>query len=164
MSMLSTDFDWSAPEPQIFTRSNGPCFWPSDRLSRPHTLAVRHARELKALTLALPPALTPILRERFKPTRGPLVWKEPPSLPLSMRQGYRPGVLADSAPHEVCWDVCITAGMIERLLTSEEGMVTGLTHNHLFAMQMLRLRQLWEEIERRAWGEDPLVVFERALG
>ncbi len=41
--------------------------------------------------------------------------------------------------------------------------MTGLTHNYLRVMQTARLRQLWEEIERREWEEDRLMVFKRTL-
>jgi hypothetical protein len=54
--------------------------------------------------------------------------------------------------------------MIERLLNTPEGLVTGLTHIFLFAVQVWRLRQLWEEVQRRVWEEDPLLIFTRALG
>ena len=81
-----------------------------------------------------------------------------------MRQPYEVKELGDCGPNGVCGEVCITAGMIERLLNTPGGLVTGLTHNFLFLMQMLRLRQLWEEVQRRVWEEDPLVIFERALG
>jgi hypothetical protein len=164
MAYISLDFDWEAPVPQVFTRTDRRCFWPSDRLYRPLLFATRYARDLKALTQGLPPELTPILRERFKPTRGPLLWRVPPALPLSMRQRYDEQALHDGTDIWVRSEVCVIAGMIERLLNTEEGMVTGLTHNYLIVMQMLRLRQLWEEIQRRQWEQDPLVVFQRALG
>ena len=164
MSTILTDFDHLAPVPQVFTREAGRCFWPGDRCCRPLDPIYRTMRDLTALTQSLPRALTPILRERFKPTRGPMVWPMPPALPLSMRQGFTAQELHDASNKLLCLDVCVTAGMIERLLNSEEGMVTGLTHNFLFAMQMLRLRQLWEEIARREWEDEPLAVFTRALG
>jgi hypothetical protein len=164
MSLCSTDVDWLAPVPQVFTRCDTRVFWLGERRARPHNLADRHARELKALTQGLPPELTPVLRQRFKPMRGRLIWEVPPSLPLSMRQPYEVKELGDCGPNGVCGEVCITAGMIERLLNTPGGLVTGLTHNFLFLMQMLRLRQLWEEVQRRVWEEDPLVIFERALG
>ena len=121
-------------------------------------------RDLKALTQALPPDLTAILRERFKPARGELRWETPPAISVSVRAGYR---LANSRQRSkllVCTEITVTAGLIERLLNAPEGMVGGLTHNYLFAMQMLRLRQLWEEVQRRTWEEEPLVVFTRSLG
>ena len=164
MTSISTDFDWEAPVPQIFTRTDKRCFWPGDRLYRPLLFATRYARDLKAVTQGLPPILTPILRERFKPTRGPMLWRVPPALPISIRQPYDGRVLAERTGRGVCLEICMSDGMIERLLNTEEGMVTGLTHNYLFVVQMLRLRQLWEEVQRREWGEDPLVVFTRALG
>jgi hypothetical protein len=164
MSYISVDFDWEAPVPQVFTRCDKRCFWPSDRLYRPLLFATRYARDLKALTEGLPPELAPILRERFKPTRGPLLWREAPSLPLSMRQRFAVKELHDSSDKLLCSHAGVAAGMIERLLNTEEGLVTGLTHNYLFVMQMIRLRQVWEEMQRREWGEPLLVVFARALG
>jgi hypothetical protein len=164
MSTILTDFDWLAPVPQIFTRSAGRCFWPGDRFARPLDPTFRIMRDLKALTQAMPPVLTPILRERFKPTRGPLVWPIPPALPLSMRRPWRAEELRHAAGKLLCADVALAAAMIERLLNTEEGMVTGLTHNFLLAMQMRRLRQLWEEMARREWEDDLLIIFQRALG
>lgn len=64
----------------------------------------------------------------------------------------------------LCLEIRVTAGLIERLLNAPEGMVGGLTHTHLFAMQVVRLRQLWAEVQRRVWPEDRLVVFQQALG
>jgi hypothetical protein len=78
MSYISTDFDWEAPVPQVFTRTDHRCFWPSDRLYHPWLLATRATRDLKLLIEGLPPELTPLLRERFKPTRGPLLWRDAP--------------------------------------------------------------------------------------
>ena len=164
MAAVSLAFDWSAPVPQLFTRCDGPTFWPSDQRYRPLDSRLRYTRDLRALTAALPPALKPILRERFKPTRGPLRWDTPPALPTNIRQTYARGFLPKRTAVYVSSQITMTAEMIERLLTTPEGMVGGLTHNYLFVMQMLRLRQLWEEVQRRAWEEEPLVVFTRALG
>ncbi len=161
---ISTDFDWLAPVPQVFTRCEGRCFWPGDRLYHPLLFATRYTRDLNMLLERLPRELAPILRERFKPTRGPLIWQVPPALPLSMRQPYDERELDKRTDHWVRCQVTVIAGMIERLLNTEEGMVTGLTHNYLLVMQMIRLRQLWAEVQRRAWGEAPLVVFKRAMG
>jgi hypothetical protein len=164
MSAVSLAFDWHAPAPQPFTRCDGSAFWPGDRCYRPLLSATRTTRDLRALTAALPSALKPILRERFKPTRGPLRWDTPPALPTSIHQRYDPAQVRDSTPVWLCAQITMTAGMIERLLTAPEGMIGGLTHNSLFVMQLLRLRQLWEEVQRRAWEEDRLAVFTRALG
>ena len=164
MSAVSLAFDWKAPVPHLFTRCDGPTFWPGDRRYRPRDLRFRIFRDLRALTEALPPALKPILRERFKPTRGPLRWETPPALPTNVRQRYDPAQLQERTPVFICSQITLTAGMIERLLNAPEEMLGGLTHNYLFVMQMLRLRQLWEEVERRAWDEERLVVFTRALG
>ena len=142
MSAVSLAFDWKAPLPQLFTRSDGPTFWPSDRRYRPLHPATRYTRDLKELTQALPPALTKPLRERFKPTRGPLRWETPPALPSTVRGGYDAAHLEDASAVFVCSAITIAAEMIERLLNAPEGMVGGLTHNYLLAIQMLRLRQL----------------------
>jgi hypothetical protein len=158
------DFDWLAPVPQPFTRCDGRAFWPSDRRYRPLLLATRLTRDLRMLIERLPRELAPLLRQRFKPTRGPLVWEVPPALPTSLRAPYAPAFLTGRTAEGLCAEVTLTAGLIERLLNAPEGMVGGLTHNYLLVMQLVRLRQLWEEIERRAWAEAPLVVFARALG
>ncbi len=163
-SARSLDFDWLAPVPQPFTRCDGRAFWPADRLYRPLDERLRSTRDLRALTAGLPPDLKPILRERFKPTRGPLRWDTPPALPTSARQRYDPAQVQKNTSIWLCAQITLTAEMIERLLNAPEGMIGGLTHNYLFLMQVLRLRQLWEEVERRAWEEDRLVVFTRALG
>ncbi|HEU5368666.1 MAG TPA: hypothetical protein VFU69_09385, partial [Ktedonobacterales bacterium] len=120
-------------------------------------------RDLK-LSERMPPELRGILRERFKPTRGPLIWETPPALPTSIREGYAPERLKEGSAVFLCSEITVTAGLIERLLNAPEGMVGGLTHNYLFAMQIARLRQLWQEVQRRVWPEAPLVVFARALG
>ena len=164
MSAVSLAFDWSAPVPQPFTRSDGPTFWPSDRRYRPCLLATRTVRDMKMLTRALPPELAAILRERFKPTRGPLRWETPPALPSTVRQSYQAGQLRECSASFVCSAITITAELIERLLNAPEAMIGGLTHHFLFAMQTQRLRQLWEEVQRRAWEEAPLAVFTQALG
>ncbi|HEU5370077.1 MAG TPA: hypothetical protein VFU69_16520 [Ktedonobacterales bacterium] len=164
MSTILTDFDWLAPVPQVFTRSDARVFWPSDRRYRPLLLATRLTRDLKFLLERLPADLAPMLRERFKPTRGPLLWDTPPALPTTLRQPYAQGSLANRTDEGVRAEITLTAGFIERLLNAPEGMVGGLTHNYLLLMQMLRLRQLWAEVQRRVWAEPPLAVFERALG
>jgi hypothetical protein len=160
----SLDFDWLAPVPQLFTRCDGRAFWPSDRRYQPLDERLRYARDLRFLLAGLPPCLAPVLRQRFKPSRGPLRWDTPPALPTSTRQCYEASFLRDTSATWLLSQVTVTAGMIERLLTAPEGMVGGLTHNYLLLMQMLRLRQLWEEVERRAWEDAPLVVFTNALG
>ncbi len=164
MAAVSVAFDWNAPVPHPFTRCAGPTFWPSDRRYRPLDPRLRYTRDLRALTQHMPLVLTPLLRERFKPTRGPLRWDTPPALPTSVRQPYTATQLQQSSAALLCVQITLTAEMIERLLNAPEGMVGGLTHNYLFVMQMLRLRQLWEEVQRRAWEEDGLSVFTRALG
>ncbi|HEY7356989.1 MAG TPA: hypothetical protein VH590_11005 [Ktedonobacterales bacterium] len=164
MSTILTDFDWLAPVPQPFTRSDARVFWPSDRRYRPLLLATRITRDLKMLSERMPPELRGMLRERFKPTRGPLIWETPPALPTSIREGYAPERLKEGSEVFVRSEITVTAGLIERLLNAPEGMVGGLTHNYLFAMQVVRLRQLWQEVQRRAWADAPLVVFARALG
>ncbi|HEU5368771.1 MAG TPA: hypothetical protein VFU69_09915 [Ktedonobacterales bacterium] len=158
------DFDWLAPVPQPFTRSDGRVFWPGDRRYRPLLLATRLTRDLKMLIERLPRDLAPLLRERFKPTRGPLVWDVPPALPTNLRAPYEPAFLTDRTDEGVRAEITLTAGFIERLLNAPEGMVGGLTHNCLLVMQVVRLRQLWAEVEQRAWAEAPLVIFARALG
>jgi hypothetical protein len=157
-------FDWLAPVPQLFTRCDGRAFWPSDRRYLPLDERLRYARDLRFLLAGLPSCLAPVLRQRFKPSRGPLRWDTPPALPTSTRQCYEASFLRDTSATWVLSQVTVTAGMIERLLTAPEGMVGGLTHNYLLLMQMQRLRQLWEEVQRRAWEDAPLVVFARALG
>ena len=89
MSLCSTDVDWLAPVPQVFTRCDARVFWPGDRRARPHNLADRHACELKALTQGLPPELTPVLRQRFKPTRGRLIWEVPRRCPSACASPMR---------------------------------------------------------------------------
>ena len=84
------------------------------------------------------------MRERFKPARGELRWETPPAISVSVRAGYQPSELRQRSKLLVCTEITVTAGLIERLLNAPEGMVGGLTHNYLFAMQMLRLRQLWK--------------------
>ncbi|HEU5368858.1 MAG TPA: hypothetical protein VFU69_10350 [Ktedonobacterales bacterium] len=158
------DFDWLAPVPQLFTRCAARVFWPADRRYRPLLLATRLTRDLKMLIERLPRELGPLLRERFKPTRGPLVWETPPALPTNLRQPYAQAFLTDRTDEGVCAEITLTAGFIERLLNAPEGMVGGLTHNYLLVMQLVRLRQLWAEVERRAWADAPLAVFGRALG
>ena len=160
----SVDFDWLAPVPQLFTRCASRAFWPADRRYHPLDERLRYTRDLRALIAALPPCLAPILRQRFKPTRGPLRWDTPPALPTNERERYAPNELHDATRGWLMSQVTETGEMIERLLTTPEGMVGGLTHNYLLVMQMLRLRQLWEEVQRRAWEDAPLVVFARALG
>ncbi len=164
MSTILTDFDWLAPVPQPFTRCDGRVFWPSDRRYRPLLLATRMTRDLKFLSERLPAELAPLIRERFKPTRGPLRWEAPPALPTTLRQPYAQASLANRTGEGVCAEVTLMAGLIERLLNAPEGMVGGLTHNYLLLMQMIRLRQLWAEAQRRVWAEPPLAVFEQALG
>jgi hypothetical protein len=158
------DFDWLAPVPQPFTRCDGRAFWPSDRRYRPLLLATRLTRDLRMLIERLPRELAPLLRERFKPTRGPLVWEVPPALPTSIRAAYAPERLKEGADGFIRSEITVTAELIERLLNAPEGMVGGLTHNYLLLMQLIRLRQLWQEVQRRAWADAPLVVFARALG
>jgi len=164
MSTAALAFDWKAPVPQIFTRANGPTFWPGDRRYRPLDWSFRRIRDLKALIEAMPPELNSMLRERFKPARGALRWETPPALPGTSQQGYLPGELRDFTALNLCLQITVTAGLIERLLNAPEGMVGGLTHNYLFAIQRVRLRQLWQEVQRRAWPEERLGVFQRALG
>ncbi|HEY7356735.1 MAG TPA: hypothetical protein VH590_09725 [Ktedonobacterales bacterium] len=164
MPTILTDFDWLAPVPQLFTRCDARVFWPSDRCYRPLLLATRLTRDLKMLIERLPADLAPLLRERFRPTRGPLLWDTPPALPTTLRQPYAQASLTSKTAVGVCAEVTLTAGFIERLLNAPEGMVGGLTHNYLLVMQLIRLRQLWAEVERRAWAEAPLAVFARALG
>jgi hypothetical protein len=161
---VSLDFDWLAPVPQLFTRCDGRAFWPSDRRYLPLDERLRTTRDLRFLLAGLPPCLAPVLRQRFKPSRGPLRWDTPPALPTSTRQCYEASFLRDHSATWVLSQVTVTAGMIERLLTAPEGMVGVLTHNYLLLMQMLRLRQLWEEVQRRAWEDAPLVIFTNALG
>ena len=158
------DFDWLAPVPQPFTRSDARVFWPGDRRYRPLLLATRLTRDLKMLIERLPADLAPLLRERFKPTRGPLIWETPPALPTTLRAPYERASLTSKTAAGVFAEVTLTAGFIERLLNAPEGVVGGLTHNYLLVMQIARLRQLWAEVQRRAWTEAPLVVFARALG
>jgi hypothetical protein len=158
------DFDWLAPVPQPFTRCDGRVFWPADRRYRPLLLATRLTRDLRMLMERLPRELGPLLRERFKPTRGPLRWEVPPALPTHIRAAYAPDLLKESTDGFVRSEITVTAELIERLLNAPEGMVGGLTHNYLLVMQIARLRQLWQEVERRAGQETPLAVFARALG
>ena len=164
MSAVSLAFDWKAPVPQPFTRCDGPTFWPSDRWYRPLDERTRYTRDLRALLEGMPPALHASLRQRFKPTRGPLRWETPPALPINVRQCYDEALWPRRTATFVRSQITLTAGMIERLLTTPEGMVGGLTHNYLLLMQIIRLRQLWEEVQRRDWDEDRLVVFTQALG
>jgi hypothetical protein len=164
MSTISTDFDWLAPVPQVFTRCDTRVFWPGDRRYRPHSLTRRTTRDLVFLTQGLPPELRPLIRQRFAPTRGPLVWAVPPALPTGFRSGYQESALRERSEEGICWQITLTAEMIERLLNAPEGMVTGLTHTYLLLIQRRRLRQLWEEVQRRDWPEDRLAVFNRALG
>jgi hypothetical protein len=93
-----------------------------------------------------------------------LRWETPPALPTSVREGYDLARLGNSSEEYVCLEIRVTAGLIERLLNAPEGLVGGLTQNYLLAVQVARLRQLWQEVQRRAWPEERLVVFERALG
>jgi hypothetical protein len=158
------DFDWLAPVPQPFTRCDGRAFWPSDRRYRPLLLATRLTRDLKMLIERMPRELGPLLRERFKPTRGPLRWEVPPALPTNIRAAYAPERLTEGADGFIRSEITVTAELIERLLNAPEGLVGGLTHNYLLVMQLIRLRQLWQEVQRRAWPEAPLAVFTRALG
>jgi hypothetical protein len=158
------DFDWLAPVPQPFTRCEGRVFWPSDRRYRPLLLATRLTRDLRMLIERLPQELAPLVRERFKPTRGPLLWDVPPALPTSIREGYAPERLKKGTEGFIRSEITVTAELIERLLNAPEGMVGGLTHNYLLVMQVIRLRQLWAEVQRRAWAEAPLAVFAQALG
>ncbi len=164
MFASSAVFNWNAPVPQPFTRSDGPTFWPTDRRYRPLDYAFRRVRDLAFLTRALPPELTDTLKARFKPARGALTWETPPALPTFIRRPYEQNELRDGTEQRVCAETTLTAEFIERLLNAPEGMVTGLTHNFLLAMQIVRLRQLWEEVQRRTWDEAPLTVFARALG
>ncbi|HEY7358113.1 MAG TPA: hypothetical protein VH590_16650 [Ktedonobacterales bacterium] len=164
MSTILIDFDWFAPVPQLFTRCDARVFWPGDRRYRPLRLATRITRDLKMLIERLPAELAPLLRERFKPTRGPLLWDTPPALPTTLRQPYAQAFLMGRTDAGLCAEIALAAGFIERLLNAPEGMVGGLTHNFLLVMQLIRLRQLWAEVERRAWAEAPLAVFQRALG
>jgi hypothetical protein len=164
MSTAALAFDWKAPVPQVFTRSSGPTFWPGDRRCRPLDWSFRRIRDLTFLTRGLPPELTTMLKDRFKPARGALTWETPPALPSNQRQPYPQDLLTGGSNKYICREITVTAGLIERLLNAPEGMVGGLTHNYLLAIQLLRLRQLWEEVQRRAWPEDRLSVFKRALG
>ena len=164
MSTILTDFDWLAPVPKPFTRSDTRVFWPGDRRYRPLLLATRLTRDLKMLIERLPAELAPLVRERFKPTRGPLLWDTPPALPTTLRAPYEQALLTHKTAAGVCAEVTLTAGFIERLLNAPEGMVGGLTHNYLLVMQLIRLRQLWAEVERRVWADAPLAVFAQALG
>jgi hypothetical protein len=156
MSAVSLAFGWSAPVPQPFTRSDGPTFWPSGRRYRPCLLATRYVRDMKLLTQVMPSELAAILRERFKPTRGPLRWETPPALSSTVREGYQAAQLRDCSASFLCSAITITAGLIERLLNAPEGTIGGLTDHFLFAMQTRRLLQLWEEVQRRTWEEAPL--------
>lgn len=164
MTTATLAFNWKAPVPQVFTRASGPTFWPGDRRCRPLDLAKRRKRDLTFLIEALPPALEGIIGKRFDPTRSVVHWETPPALPISVRQGYTSDERTAFTKLGICPQITVIAGMIERLLDAPEGEVGGLTHNYLLAIQMLRLRQLWEEVNCRAWAEPPLVVFTRALG
>ena len=164
MSPTALAFDWKAPVPQVFTRSSGPTFWPGDRRCRPLDLSKRRQRDVTFLVEALPPELTASLTHRFNPARNALRWETPPALPTNERAGYDLPALSNSSKTFIYNQITVTAGLIERLLDAPEGMVGGLTHNYLLLMQIVRLRQLWAEVQRRAWPEERLVVFKRALG
>ncbi len=164
MSTLSTAFNWNAPVPQPFTRSDGSTFWPTDRRYRPLDYAFRRCRALTYLLEVMPPELTALLRERFQPERCALRWQTPPALPGSIRQAYLPSALSSFTEAALRAEITLTAGLIERLLDAPEGMVGGLTHNYLLVIQAVRLRHLWAETQRRDCGAAPLTIFARALG
>ena len=164
MSTAALVFDWKGPVPQVFNRSSGPTFWPGDRRYRPLDLARRRTCDLIFLTRALPAELRASLTQRFSPEQAPRRWETPPALPTNGRAGYEVARLRNSSETFILSQITVAANFIERLLNVPEGMVGGLTRTYLLVIQIVRLRQLWEEVQRRAWPEERLVVFKRALG
>jgi hypothetical protein len=147
-----------------FTRVTGPTYWPTDALYPPLDPLRQRQRNLRALELALPPALEADIRRRFTPSRWPVEWNPPPALPRVDRGVYAPGYLKKCSAKRLQVEVTLEAGLIDRTIDAPAGLLNGLEHNRLLATHLLRLRQLWAEFERRSWPEGRLRAFSSALG
>lgn len=148
----------------LFTRVTGPTYWPTDAHYPPLDLLRLRQRNLRALELALPPALKADILYRFTPSRWPVEWNPPPALPRADRGGYEPGRLGKMTTKGLQMEVTVEACLIDRTIDAPAEMQNSLTHNRLLAIHLLRLRQLWAEFERRSWPEGRLDAFRRALG
>ena len=158
--------------PQPFTRVAHPSGPLTSYYRRPHDPATRRTRDLSMLLALLPRLLTPALSERFNPARRPFVWSAPPTRASFARRDYAPADLTTLKDVHLCGAITSTAGLIEWLLEAPEEAVGGLNRTYLLLVQMHRLRQLWQEAQRRAWPppaanggpQDSLKTFARALG
>lgn len=150
--------------PPIFTRVNGPTLWPIDALYPPLDPAQQRERYLRALILAVAPALESSMRVRFGPTPYRIPWNPLPALPRFNRGPFATNELTALNDTGLCQTVKIEAGLIDRTLDAPAEMTGGLARNHLLATHAVRLRQLWAEFERRDWPEGSVNAFRSALG
>ena len=148
--------------PAVFYRDPRPSWNPADPYS-PHPDYTRRELGVRMAVLALPPFLEEHLLKRFLRPR-PANWTEPPALPSLTRRGYAPGEVSDFSAKRLCNEITIEAELFERTLHAPAGAVGGLSYNHLLAVHVVRLRQLWEEFSWRRWPEGWRYRFFRALG
>ena len=63
----------------------------------------------------------------------------------------------------LCSQITIEANLFDRTLSAPEGLVSGLSRNHLLAVHLARTRQLWQEFYRRRWPGGWLPAYRQAL-
>ncbi len=137
----------------IFTRDLKPSPWNSRDPASPHPDYTRREFYVLVLTSALPLYLKRCLVRRFLEREPLALSATPPALPSLTRQPYAPGEVGRFDDGRLCNEITIEAQLLERTLSAPAGLVSGLSYNHLLAVHIIRLRQLWEEFSRRRWPD-----------
>lgn len=149
----------------IFCRDPRPSYWNPAVLASPHPDYTLRDIYVRALALALPPALERHLVKRFLLLKTQAAASSnTPLAPNLYRASYAPGFLGKLNNDKLCNEIRLEAELIDRTLHLPEGMVSGLSRHHLLAIHLVRMRQLWQEFGRRRWLGGWLPAYRRALG
>ena len=151
--------------PSIFCRDPRPSYWNPAVMASPHPDYTLRDIYVRALVLALPPALERHVVQRFLLLKAaPAASSETPPAPNLYRRPYEPGSLSNLADGKLCNEIRLEAELIDRTLRLPDGVVSGLSRHHLLAIHLTRMRQLWAEFGRRRWPGGWLPAYRRALG
>jgi hypothetical protein len=148
----------------IFCRDPRPSYWNPAVMASPHPDYTLRDIYVRAIVLALPPALERHLVKRFLLLKIPAASPDTPLAPNLSRKPYAPGFLDRLDNDKLCNEIQLEAGLIDRTLRLPEGLVSGLSRHHLLAIHLTRMRQLWQEFSRRRWPGGWLPTYRRALG
>lgn len=150
----------------IFCRDPRPSHWNPAEPASPHPDYTLREWYVCVLAQALPSELGSLLVNRFLPRPEYLsaTSETPMALPSLARRGFAPGELSFLSDQHLCSEITIEANLLDRTLSAPDGLVSGLSRNHLLVVHLIRTRQLWEEFSRRRWPGGWLPAYRKALG